>query len=84
MITGAQIRAARAMVRWTPLQLSAVSKVPIEPIRRAERADGEAALTTAHENAIRSAFEAVGVEFTEGPGVMFRTKPDLPPQIGES
>jgi hypothetical protein len=57
MITGAQIRAARAMVRWSPMELASKSKVAIEAIRRAERLDGEATLTSDHEAAIRAAFE---------------------------
>lgn len=52
MITGAQIRAARAMVRWTPMQLAAQSKVPIEPIRRAECSDGEALSMSLEANVI--------------------------------
>ena len=68
MITGAQIRAARAMVRWTPMELAAKSRVPIEPIRRAERSDGEAILTSEHESAIRAAFEAAGIRFLEDNG----------------
>ncbi len=71
MITGAQIRAARAVVRWSQGGLAISSKLPIETIRRAENADGEAPLTMSHENAIRVAFEAAGVVFTNGdePGV---------------
>ena len=85
MITGAQIRAARAMVRWAPMELSARSKVPIESIRRAERGDGEAPLTMVHENAIRLAFRAAGVEFTDGdaPGVRVRSRPEPPAAFGE-
>jgi hypothetical protein len=77
MITSAQIRAARAILRWTPLQLAAQSKVPIEAIRRAEQVDGEAPLTVADESAIRLAFGAADVEFTSGdaPGVSLRMKP---------
>lgn len=85
MITGAQIRAARAMVRWTPGTLANNSKLSVETIRRAENADGESPLTMSHENAIRGAFEAVGVVFTNGgePGVKMKGSPDLPPVIGE-
>ena len=68
MITGAQIRAARAMVRWSPMELASKSKVAIEPIRRAERFDGEATLTSDHEGAIRAAFEAVGIRFIDDNG----------------
>jgi len=85
MITGPQIRAARAMLRWSPGNLASYSKLPLETIRRAESSNGEAPLTMAHENAIRSAFQAAGVEFTNGeaPGVRMRRTPETPPFIRE-
>ena len=82
MLTGAQIRAARAMLRWSPGELARRSKLSVEVIRRAERADAEAPLTVSDENAVRSAFRAAGVEFTTagGPGVRLRI--DAPPDEG--
>jgi hypothetical protein len=78
MITGAQIRAARAMVRWSPMELAAKAKVPIEPIRRAERSDGEATLMSEHESAIKAALEAAGVRLLDdngsGAGVRLRLR----------
>jgi hypothetical protein len=76
MITGAQIRAARAFLRWTPQTLSKQAKLPVDTIYRAERQDGEAPLTTTQENAIRGAFQGAGVEFTNdhGPGIRMRTQ----------
>ena len=74
MITGAQIRAARAMLRWTPEQLAIRSRLSIETIRRAESVDGEAPITRADENAVRSAFQAVGLEFTNRGGAGLRLK----------
>lgn len=68
MITGAQLRAARAMVRWTPQQLADRAKLAAETIRRAERAEGEITVAIAHEQAIKSAFQSAGVEFTNGGG----------------
>src|SRR5215204_3322087 len=83
MITGPQIRAARAMLRWSPGNLASYSKLPLETIRRAESSNGEAPLTMTHENAIRSAFQTAGVELTNGeaPGVRMRRTPETPPFI---
>ena len=76
MIRGAQMRGARAMLRWTPHELAAHSKLPVEAIRRAERVDGEVPMTTAHQKAIRSAFEAAGLQFLDedggGPGIRLK------------
>jgi hypothetical protein len=82
MITGAQIRAARAMLRWSPADLSRRSKLSLDAIRRAESADGEAPIKTTDESALRSAFREARVEFTTtgGPGV--RLQSDAPPDEG--
>jgi hypothetical protein len=70
------MRAARAMLRWTALDLAARSKVGVATIRRVEVVDGEIPVTLANEAAIRQAFEAAGVEFIDengtGEGVRFR------------
>jgi transcriptional regulator with XRE-family HTH domain len=72
-LTGAQIRAARALKRWSAADLARASALGVNTVRRAEAADIETSLTTANELAIRRAFEAVGVEFTDGdqPGLRF-------------
>jgi hypothetical protein len=82
VINGAQIRAARAMVRWTRAILATRSKLPVETIRRIESADAEAPLTAEHENAVKSAFATAGLEFLSdgGPGV--RLKTHAPPDEG--
>lgn len=76
MIVGAQIRAARAMLRWSPHQLAARSKLPVETIRRAEQADDDTAIRIAHEQAIRGALEGAGITFLDddgsGPGLRVR------------
>ena len=70
------MRAARAMLRWSALDLAAKSKVGVATIRRVEVLDGEIPVTTANKAAIRRAFEAAGVEFIKqngtGEGVRFR------------
>jgi hypothetical protein len=72
-ITGAQVRAARALVRWTAEDLAVASKLGVATIRRAEAIDGIPNLTGANAAAIRRALEAAGVEFIAsnggGPGV---------------
>jgi hypothetical protein len=70
-LTSAQIRAARALIRWSAEDLAERSKVSLRTIRRAELSEGQTALTEANDLAIRRALEAAGVEFTNGgqPGV---------------
>jgi hypothetical protein len=75
-ISSAQMRAARALIRWTAIDLANASKVGVATIRRAEVVDGEIPVTLANEAAIRHALEAAGVEFIDengnGPGVCLR------------
>ena len=70
------MRAARAMLRWSALDLAAESKVGVATIRRVEVLDGEIPVTSANEAAIRRAFEDAGIEFIQeeaaGEGVRFR------------
>ncbi len=75
-ISSAQMRAARAMLRWSALDLAAESKVGVATIRRVEVLEGEIPVTPANEAAIRQALERAGIEFIEengiGEGVRFR------------
>jgi hypothetical protein len=75
-ISSAQMRAARAMLRWTALDLAAASRVGVATIRRVEVVDGEIPVTAANEAAIRRALESAGIDFLEenetGEGVRFR------------
>jgi hypothetical protein len=75
-MSSAQMRAARALLRWTALDLAKASKVGVATIRRVEVVDGEISATLANEAALRHALEAAGVEFIEenggGPGVRLR------------
>jgi hypothetical protein len=70
------MRAARAMLRWTALDLAAASKVGVATIRRVEVVDGEIPVTPANEAAIRRALESAGIEFIDengtGEGVRFQ------------
>ncbi|RYI23410.1 MAG: transcriptional regulator [Acetobacteraceae bacterium] len=63
MLTGSEIRAGRALVRWRAVDLAAKAGVNLSTIQRAEKVDGPAPLMPANEKAIRSALEAVGVVF---------------------
>ena len=70
-LTSAQIRAARALVRWSAEDLSRRSCVSLRTIRRAELAELHTTMTVPNDLAIRRALETAGVEFTNGdqPGV---------------
>ena len=63
MITSAQMRAARALVRWSALDLAKQARLGVATIRRAEANDGEPAITSANCDAIVRALETGGVEF---------------------
>jgi hypothetical protein len=75
-LTSAQIRAARALIRWTAKDLARESAVGVTTIRRAELADDETSMTAANDLAVRRALESGGVEFIDenggGPGVRLR------------
>nr|WP_084801588.1 transcriptional regulator [Bradyrhizobium sp. Ec3.3] len=75
-LSGAQIRAGRALVRWSAAELAQASTLGANTIRRAEVSDGETSLTAANDQAIRRALESAGVEFIDenggGGGVRFR------------
>lgn len=76
VVSSAQLRAARALLRWSALDLAKASKVGVATIRRVEVMDGPIPVTAANEGALRSALEAAGVEFIDenggGPGVRLR------------
>jgi hypothetical protein len=77
-LTSAQIRAARALLRWTAKDLARESAVGVTTIRRAELADDETSMTAANDLAVRRALESAGVEFidgnSDGPGVRLRKR----------
>ena len=75
-ISSAQLRAARALLRWSALDLAKSSKVGVATIRRVETMDGRIPVTAANEAALRTALECAGIEFIDenggGPGVRLR------------
>ncbi|MGJ0507483.1 MAG: transcriptional regulator [Methylocystis sp.] len=75
-ITGAQLRAARALLRWSADELAEKTRVGIATLRRAENVDGPVGMTVANQSIVRAALEAAGVEFIPenggGAGVRLR------------
>jgi len=76
VLTGAQVRAARALLRWSAEELAKSSRLGVATVRRAELKDGPITSTAANVRAIRTAFEDAGLEFIPenggGSGVKFR------------
>jgi hypothetical protein len=77
-ISSAHLRAARALLRWSALDLAKASKVSVATIRRVEVMDGQIPVTSANEAALRTALEAAGIEFIDenggGLGVRFKKR----------
>jgi transcriptional regulator with XRE-family HTH domain len=72
-LTSSQIRAARALLRWSAEDLARHSVLSVATIRRAELTEDETSMTAANDLAVRRALESAGVEFIDkndgGPGV---------------
>lgn len=77
-LTSDQVRAARALLRWSAVDLSQRSSVSLRTIRRAELAELQTTMTTANNLAIRRALESAGIEFIDenggGAGVRLRKR----------
>jgi transcriptional regulator with XRE-family HTH domain len=77
-LTSAQLRAARALLRWSAEDLARYSALGVTTIRRAELTESETSLTAANDQAVRRALEAAGVEFIDenggGPGVRLQKR----------
>ncbi len=67
IITGAQIRAARAMLRWTAAKLADTAGLSHPTIKRIERVDGLPDGRGSTLSRIEEALRAAGIEFTGGP-----------------
>ena len=76
MITSDQIRAARAMLRWTGKDLAEQSGVGFSTLMRLEVEDGVPKAQAKTLEAIRKTFEKAGIEFIgspdDAPGVRLR------------
>lgn len=77
-LTSAQIRAARALLRWSAADLARETSMGVTTIRRAELNESETSMTTANDLAVRRALESAGVDFIDenggGPGVRLRKR----------
>jgi hypothetical protein len=84
MLTSAQIRAARALLRWSAEDLAGHSALGVTTIRRAELAEAATSLTVSNDLAVRRALEAAGVEFIDenggGAGVRLRKSGEVKPK----
>ena len=76
MITSGQIRAARALLRWTGKELAEASGVAFSTLMRLETGEGVPGAQAKTLDAIQKAFEEAGIEFIgtpeDGPGVRWR------------
>ena len=78
MISGTQIRSARAALRWTIEELAKKSGLGLRTIKRFEAVDGVPPSRTQTLIEIKLAFEAAGIEFIgtpdDGPGIRVRLR----------
>ena len=66
MLTGAQVRAARALLNISVTRLAELTGLAVNTIRRAEATNGISPLTEANIQLIRNTFESAGVSFLAG------------------
>jgi transcriptional regulator with XRE-family HTH domain len=78
LLTGGQIRAARALLRLTTKEVSAMSGLGIQTIHRFEQEDGVPPSRSQTLIDLKRAFEEAGVEFIgtpeDRPGVRIKAK----------
>ena len=67
MITSAQIRAARGLLNWSRRELAEKSGVGFSSLLRLESFDGIPSSNVKTLEALKTAFEEAGVEFTGTP-----------------
>ncbi len=76
MITGAQMRAARGLLRWSASALAKKAEVSLPTIQRMEKVDGVPGAYATNLDAVQKALELAGVEFIPenggGAGVRFK------------
>jgi DNA-binding XRE family transcriptional regulator len=79
MITGVQIRAARALLGWSADTLAKQAGLSYPTVQRAETVDGVPNMRTGNMMALQSALQSAGVIFLDpgdtrdgGPGVRLR------------
>jgi predicted transcriptional regulator len=71
LVTGRQLRAARALLGWEQIELATRSRVAIGTIRRMESFHGEIGSRTSTLSQVLATLEKAGIEFLNGgsPGV---------------
>ena len=79
MITAAQMRAARALLRWSAEELAKQSGLSLPTIQRMESANGVPSSYAKNLEAVRRTLAQAGIMFIEGGenelvGVMFKEK----------
>jgi len=76
LITSGQIRASRALLKWTGKQLAEISGVAFSTLMRLEAGEGVPGAQAKTLDAIQKAFEEAGIEFIgtpdDAPGVRLR------------
>jgi len=74
VITGRQLKAARALVGWEQTDLAKKAGVAISTVRRMESFQGEIGARTSTLSLVTKALERAGIEFLDGgkPGVRLR------------
>jgi hypothetical protein len=79
MVTGSQIRAARAILRWSAEVLAEKARVGIQTVKRLEAVDGVPPGRAVTVSEVQRALEAAGIEFIDpnggGPGVRLKANP---------
>lgn len=79
MIISSQIRAARALLRWSAENLASNAGVGVATIRRLELTEGIPSSNAQTLNLIKKTFESAGIEFLgnpeDGAGVRFKPQP---------
>ena len=78
MMTGRQMRMARAAIRWTAEKLAEEAHVSWSTIQRMETSDDVPSALAQTLDAVQQALEAAGIEFIDenggGPGVRLRDR----------
>jgi transcriptional regulator with XRE-family HTH domain len=78
LITSDQIRAARALLRWSGSTLAEKSGIGFSTLMRLETSEGVPSSHVKTLEALKSAFEAAGIEFIgtpeQGAGIRWKIK----------
>jgi ribosome-binding protein aMBF1 (putative translation factor) len=80
MITGIQIRAARAALGWSATELAEKASMAMKTISRFEQVDGIPPSRSSTLMEVKQTLEAAGIEFIgtpeDGPGIRLRKPKD--------